>query len=51
MAKKVTRQCWVDEKISCKCDSDTECIELVKQYAKVVYCNDFECLFNKASLV
>ena len=48
MAKKETRQCWVDEKVSCKCDSDTDCIEMIKQYAKVVYCNDFDCLYNKA---
>ena len=48
MAKKKveSRQCCIDSTVSCKCESDDQCIEVLKRYAKVVYCNDDKCLFN-----
>ena len=50
MAKKKveSRQCCIDGTVSCKCESDDKCIEVLKRYAKVVYCNDDKCLFNVA---
>jgi len=48
MAKKKTesRECCLDSAVSCKCQSDDQCIEVLKRYSKVVYCNDDKCLFN-----
>ena len=48
MAKKKveSRQCCIDSTVSCKCESDDQCIEGLKRSAKVVYCNDDKCLFN-----
>ena len=40
------RECCIDSTVSCKCESDEKCIEILKRYAKVVYCNDDKCLFN-----
>ena len=40
------RQCCIDSEVSCKCASDEECVGVLKRYAKVVYCNDNQCLFN-----
>ena len=48
MAKKKmeSRTCCIDSTVSCKCESDEKCLEVLKRYAKVVYCNDDRCLFN-----
>ena len=40
------RQCCIDSTVACKCESDEQCVEVLKRYAKVVYCNDDKCLFN-----
>lgn len=40
------RQCWYDKTRNCKCKSDEECLEVIFEHAKLVYCNDKECAFN-----
>ncbi len=41
-----SRKCWLDAQKACECNADSECTEMFARYAKVVWCQDKECLWN-----
>ena len=45
--KLTERTCWYVTDKTCHCESDRECFELAFQQAKLLYCNDLECLYNQ----
>ncbi len=40
------RKCWYKPDKVCHCEQDQDCFELAFANAKLLYCNDKECLFN-----